>query len=93
MCLCTRACLCVRLFVKLSVFVYVRELTHVCAYRGLQDFTPKAGTFLPFALGSRLCPGNDLAKMEVFIFLHYFLLNYTTRTFLLTLSVPNYDFV
>ncbi|KAK9144444.1 hypothetical protein Sjap_004347 [Stephania japonica] len=37
---------------------------------------PKAGTFLPFGAGSRLCPGNDFAKLEISIFLHYFLLNY-----------------
>ncbi|XP_059435044.1 ent-kaurenoic acid oxidase 1-like [Corylus avellana] len=40
------------------------------------DYTPKAGTFLPFGAGSRLCPGNDLAKLEISIFLHYFLLHY-----------------
>ncbi|KAG6393296.1 hypothetical protein SASPL_147533 [Salvia splendens] len=40
------------------------------------DFIPKAGNFLPFGGGSRLCPGNDLAKLEVSIFLHHFLLNY-----------------
>ncbi|XP_057531508.1 ent-kaurenoic acid oxidase 1-like isoform X1 [Amaranthus tricolor] len=40
------------------------------------DFVPKAGTFLPFGAGSRLCPGNDLAKLEISIFLHYFILNY-----------------
>ncbi|XP_059637426.1 ent-kaurenoic acid oxidase 2-like [Cornus florida] len=39
-------------------------------------FTPKAGTHLPFGLGSHMCPGNDLAKLEIAIFLHYFLLNY-----------------
>ncbi|KAL2536666.1 Ent-kaurenoic acid oxidase 1 [Forsythia ovata] len=39
-------------------------------------FTPKAGTFLPFGGGSRMCPGNDLAKLEIAIFLHYFLLDY-----------------
>ncbi|KAL3624555.1 Ent-kaurenoic acid oxidase 1 [Castilleja foliolosa] len=39
-------------------------------------FTPKAGQFLPFGGGSRLCPGNDLAKIEISIFLHHFLLNY-----------------
>nr|ALI58395.1 ent-kaurenoic acid oxidase 1 [Scoparia dulcis] len=39
-------------------------------------FTPKAGHFLPFGGGSRLCPGNDLAKLEISIFLHHFLLNY-----------------
>ncbi|OWM64315.1 ent-kaurenoic acid oxidase 2 isoform X1 [Punica granatum] len=38
--------------------------------------TTKAGTFLPFGAGSRLCPGNDLAKLEIAIFLHHFLLNY-----------------
>ncbi|KAI4317497.1 hypothetical protein L6164_025361 [Bauhinia variegata] len=37
---------------------------------------PKAGEFLPFGAGSRLCPGNDLAKMEISVFLHHFLLNY-----------------
>lgn len=39
-------------------------------------YIPKAGTFLPFGAGSRLCPGNDLAKLEISIFLHYFVLNY-----------------
>jgi len=42
----------------------------------VQGLTPKAGTFLPFGGGSRLCPGNDLAKLEISVFLHYFLLNY-----------------
>uniref|UniRef100_A0A0D9WKY5 ent-kaurenoic acid monooxygenase n=1 Tax=Leersia perrieri TaxID=77586 RepID=A0A0D9WKY5_9ORYZ len=42
---------------------------------------PRAGTFLPFGLGSRLCPGNDLAKLEISVFLHHFLLGYKlTRT-------------
>ncbi|KAI3719249.1 hypothetical protein L6452_20144 [Arctium lappa] len=40
------------------------------------DLVPKAGTFLPFGAGSRLCPGNDLAKLEIAIFLHHFLLKY-----------------
>nr|XP_043624403.1 ent-kaurenoic acid oxidase 1-like [Erigeron canadensis] len=40
------------------------------------DLVPKPGTFLPFGAGSRLCPGNDLAKLEIAIFLHHFLLNY-----------------
>ncbi|KAF8712676.1 hypothetical protein HU200_028437 [Digitaria exilis] len=38
--------------------------------------TPRAGTFLPFGLGARLCPGNDLAKLEISVFLHHFLLGY-----------------
>ncbi|KAK4262478.1 hypothetical protein QN277_028033 [Acacia crassicarpa] len=40
------------------------------------NFKGKAGSFLPFGLGSRQCPGSDLAKLEIFIFLHHFLLNY-----------------
>ncbi|KAF2322015.1 hypothetical protein GH714_005694 [Hevea brasiliensis] len=40
------------------------------------NYTAKAGTFLPFGAGSRMCPGNDLAKLEISIFLHHFLLNY-----------------
>ncbi|PIA32700.1 hypothetical protein AQUCO_04400116v1 [Aquilegia coerulea] len=40
------------------------------------EHTPKAGAYIPFGLGSRLCPGNDLANLEIFVFLHHFLLNY-----------------
>ncbi|XP_016191478.1 beta-amyrin 11-oxidase [Arachis ipaensis] len=40
------------------------------------NYRPRAGSFLPFGLGSRLCPGGDLAKLEITIFLHHFLLNY-----------------
>ncbi|XP_027337909.1 beta-amyrin 11-oxidase-like isoform X2 [Abrus precatorius] len=40
------------------------------------DYNAKAGTFLPFGAGSRICPGSDLAKLEISIMLHYFLLNY-----------------
>ncbi|XP_021278869.1 beta-amyrin 11-oxidase-like [Herrania umbratica] len=36
----------------------------------------KAGSFIPFGAGSRTCPGADLGKLEISIFLHYFLLNY-----------------
>ncbi|XP_057440066.1 ent-kaurenoic acid oxidase 1-like [Lotus japonicus] len=36
----------------------------------------KAGEFLPFGAGTRLCPGNDLAKMEIAVFLHHFIMNY-----------------
>ncbi|XP_015957493.1 ent-kaurenoic acid oxidase 2 [Arachis duranensis] len=40
------------------------------------DSPRKAGEFLPFGLGTRLCPGNELAKLEITVFLHHFLLNY-----------------
>ncbi|KAG8391419.1 hypothetical protein BUALT_Bualt01G0185600 [Buddleja alternifolia] len=46
------------------------------AKKDVNGFTPKAGNFLPFGGGSRLCPGNDLAKLEISIFLHHFLLTY-----------------
>ncbi|KAL3497713.1 hypothetical protein ACH5RR_040445 [Cinchona calisaya] len=53
-------------------------------YKNPMDFNPsrwddkkiKLGTLIPFGAGSRLCPGADLAKLEISIFLHYFLLNY-----------------
>ncbi|XP_027362084.1 beta-amyrin 11-oxidase-like [Abrus precatorius] len=41
-----------------------------------EKYKARAGSFLPFGLGSRLCPGSDLAKFEIAIFLHHFLLNY-----------------
>ncbi|KAK8585578.1 hypothetical protein V6N13_050555 [Hibiscus sabdariffa] len=40
------------------------------------DHKPKAGSFMPFGAGSRTCPGADLAKIEMCIFIHYFVLNY-----------------
>ncbi|CAI9095430.1 OLC1v1031384C1 [Oldenlandia corymbosa var. corymbosa] len=36
----------------------------------------KLGTLIPFGAGSRLCPGADLAKLQISVFLHHFLLNY-----------------
>ncbi|KAE8677567.1 defensin-like protein [Hibiscus syriacus] len=40
------------------------------------DLKLKAGGFLPFGAGSNTCPGADLAKLEISILLHHFLLNY-----------------
>ncbi|XAR54833.1 hypothetical protein NMG60_11030139, partial [Bertholletia excelsa] len=40
------------------------------------DHIPRAGTYIPFGAGNRLCPGLDLAKLEISVFLHYFLLHY-----------------
>ncbi|KAL6644766.1 hypothetical protein ACP70R_016374 [Stipagrostis hirtigluma subsp. patula] len=51
-----------------------------------EGHAPKAGTFLPFGLGAKLCPGNDLAKLEISVFLHHFLLGYK-----LTRTNPNYQ--
>ncbi|XP_031259390.1 beta-amyrin 11-oxidase-like [Pistacia vera] len=41
-----------------------------------ENHVAKPGAFIPFGAGPRICPGADLAKLEVSIFLHYFLLNY-----------------
>ncbi|KAL3833003.1 hypothetical protein ACJIZ3_007739 [Penstemon smallii] len=73
---------------SLTVFREAKKNVNVCGYlipkgwkvlvwfRSVHGFTPKAGNFLPFGGGGRLCPGNDLAKLETSIFLHHFLLNY-----------------
>jgi cytochrome P450 len=53
-----------------------------------QDYSARAGTFLPFGLGTRLCPGNDLAKLEISIFLHQFLLGYKYAVYTETNSNP-----
>ncbi|XP_038905894.1 beta-amyrin 11-oxidase-like [Benincasa hispida] len=36
------------------------------------DFIGNPGAFIPFGLGIRMCPGRDLAKLKISIFLHYF---------------------
>lgn len=41
-----------------------------------EGHTPKPCSFVPFGAGTRLCPGNDLAKLEIAIFLHYFVPGY-----------------
>ncbi|KAG6577616.1 Beta-amyrin 11-oxidase, partial [Cucurbita argyrosperma subsp. sororia] len=45
------------------------------------DFIGNPGAFTPFGLGVRLCPGRDLAKLEISIFLHHFLLNYKIQRY------------
>ncbi|XVF52397.1 hypothetical protein PTKIN_Ptkin05aG0015000 [Pterospermum kingtungense] len=40
------------------------------------DLKLKPGAFQPFGAGTSTCPGADLTKLEICIFLHYFLLNY-----------------
>lgn len=60
----------------ISIIIWSNDDVVVVSVNQAQNYTAKAGTFLPFGGGSRLCPGNDLAKLEITIFLHYFLLNY-----------------
>ncbi|GFY92072.1 ent-kaurenoic acid hydroxylase 2 [Actinidia rufa] len=59
----------------------IGDMANMAMYWPISGFTPKVGTFLPFGAGSRTCPGNDLAKLEISIFLHYFLLNYELERF------------
>ncbi|XP_002988455.2 ent-kaurenoic acid oxidase 1 isoform X2 [Selaginella moellendorffii] len=33
-------------------------------------------TFMPFGMGNRTCPGNELAKLQIFIVVHYFVTGY-----------------
>ncbi|XP_059427765.1 beta-amyrin 11-oxidase-like [Corylus avellana] len=56
-------------------------------YESPQDFNPsrwdniqvKGRTFLPFGAGSRSCPGMDLSKLVMAVFLHLFVLNYKLK--------------
>ncbi|GMY35322.1 beta-amyrin 11-oxidase-like [Fagus crenata] len=56
-------------------------------YENPQDFNPsrwnnlkaKAEAFIPFGAGSRFCPGSDLAKLIITIFIHHFILNYKLK--------------
>lgn len=59
-------CICLLIFCKFNIF---------------QGPPPKAGTFLSFGLGSHLCPGNELAKLEISVFLYHFLLKYKSVIF------------
>ncbi|XP_060211506.1 beta-amyrin 11-oxidase-like isoform X1 [Lycium barbarum] len=40
------------------------------------DLETKPGSLLPFSMGPRACPGSNLAKLEISVILHYFLLYY-----------------
>ncbi|XP_022952147.1 beta-amyrin 11-oxidase-like [Cucurbita moschata] len=41
-----------------------------------ENHSPKPGTFIPFGIGTRFCPGSELTKLEITILLHHFILNY-----------------
>ncbi|CAI9108154.1 OLC1v1007689C1 [Oldenlandia corymbosa var. corymbosa] len=40
------------------------------------EVQPKANTYMPFGNGVHSCPGNELAKLEMLIFLHHFTTNF-----------------
>ncbi|MCO5557309.1 hypothetical protein L7F22_010870 [Adiantum nelumboides] len=41
-----------------------------------ENTLPKQGAFIPFGAGAHMCPGNDFAKLEMAVFLHYATLDY-----------------
>ncbi|KAE8055463.1 hypothetical protein FH972_012303 [Carpinus fangiana] len=40
------------------------------------EVTPKPNTFVPFGNGTHSCPGNELAKLEMFVLLHHLTTKY-----------------
>ncbi|KAG5598712.1 hypothetical protein H5410_030082, partial [Solanum commersonii] len=46
------------------------------------DLEPKPASFLPFGVGPKMCPGTNLARLEVSVILHYFLLHYRYSSFI-----------
>ncbi|XP_058190288.1 abscisic acid 8'-hydroxylase CYP707A2-like [Rhododendron vialii] len=40
------------------------------------EVAPKPNTFLPFGNGTHSCPGNELAKLEILIFIHHMTTKY-----------------
>lgn len=42
----------------------------------MQDFKPRAGTYMVFGAGPRYCPGNNFARVQVMMFLHHACLKY-----------------
>lgn len=40
------------------------------------DIETKPGIFLPFSMGPKSCPGSNLAKLQISVILHYYLLHY-----------------
>ncbi|CAN8269021.1 unnamed protein product [Cochlearia groenlandica] len=40
------------------------------------EVNPKPNTFMPFGSGVHACPGNELAKLQILIFIHHLLSNF-----------------
>lgn len=40
------------------------------------NIAPKPDTFIPFGNGAHACPGNELAKMEMLVFIHHVVTKY-----------------
>ncbi|GMI95697.1 cytochrome P450, family 707, subfamily A, polypeptide 1 [Hibiscus trionum] len=40
------------------------------------EVVPKPNTFMPFGNGTHSCPGNELAKLEILVFLHHLTTKY-----------------
>ncbi|KAJ0988007.1 hypothetical protein J5N97_006363 [Dioscorea zingiberensis] len=51
--------------------------THFDPWRWMGSSDIKMKNFMPFGGGPRLCPGAELSRMEMMVFLHHLLLNYS----------------
>ncbi|CAH9077603.1 unnamed protein product [Cuscuta europaea] len=40
------------------------------------EVSPKPNTFMPFGSGTHACPGNELAKLEILVFVHHLTTKY-----------------
>ncbi|CAM8903950.1 unnamed protein product [Rhodiola kirilowii] len=40
------------------------------------EVSPKPNTFMPFGSGTHACPGNELAKLEILVFIHHLTTKY-----------------
>nr|UHB15508.1 cytochrome P450 [Paris polyphylla] len=68
---------------KVIVWIRAIHLDPEYYYRPLEfkpdrwdDFKPKPGTYSVFGAGTRYCPGNSFAKLQVMMFLHHLCLKY-----------------
>ncbi|KAJ0964526.1 hypothetical protein J5N97_025664 [Dioscorea zingiberensis] len=55
----------------------LRILLHFDPWRWMGSSDIKMKNFMPFGGGPRLCPGAELSRMEMMVFLHHLLLNYS----------------
>lgn len=70
-----------------SVFYYSNKFkvhTLIDSVNLFFQVAPKPNTFMPFGNGSHACPGNELAKLEILVFVHHLTTKYRFVLKLLT---------